>query len=109
MSLLAILKGMQGTPLDVLLKDKILIGSAKYYLKSASNAAWTSPITLLPRRNFRLRKTMRIHLKCSRKMILLRPGRGYQTQQMAKFRNRLVHLYGEIDDAYVPYFILNKP
>jgi uncharacterized protein YutE (UPF0331/DUF86 family) len=25
---------------------------------------------------------------------------------MAKFRNRLVHLYGEIDDAYVHAFIV---
>jgi len=30
---LEILKGMQRTPLDVFLKDKILIGSAKYYLQ----------------------------------------------------------------------------
>jgi len=28
-------------------------------------------------------------------------------RQMAKFRNRLVHLYGEIDDAYVYTFITN--
>jgi uncharacterized protein YutE (UPF0331/DUF86 family) len=26
-------------------------------------------------------------------------------RQMAKFRNRLVHLYGEIDDKYVYEFI----
>jgi uncharacterized protein YutE (UPF0331/DUF86 family) len=30
---LAILKGMRGTPLDAFQKDKILIGSAKYYLQ----------------------------------------------------------------------------
>lgn len=29
-------------------------------------------------------------------------------RQMAKFRNRLVHLYGDIDDAYVHNFILNN-
>ena len=30
---LAILKGMRKTPIDKFLKDKILIGSAKYYLQ----------------------------------------------------------------------------
>jgi uncharacterized protein YutE (UPF0331/DUF86 family) len=30
---------------------------------------------------------------------------GIKLRQMAKFRNRLVHLYGEIDDAYVYQFI----
>jgi uncharacterized protein YutE (UPF0331/DUF86 family) len=30
---------------------------------------------------------------------------GIKLRQMAKFRNRLVHLYGEIDDEYVYEFI----
>jgi uncharacterized protein YutE (UPF0331/DUF86 family) len=30
---LAILKGMRSTPLEAFVKDKILIGSAKYYLQ----------------------------------------------------------------------------
>jgi uncharacterized protein YutE (UPF0331/DUF86 family) len=30
---------------------------------------------------------------------------GPKLRQMAKFRNRLVHFYGEIDDAYVHEFI----
>ena len=32
---------------------------------------------------------------------------GQKLRQMAKFRNRLVHLYGEIDDAFVYEFIIN--
>ena len=32
---------------------------------------------------------------------------GMKLRQMAKFRNRLVHLYGEIDDAYVYTFIMH--
>jgi uncharacterized protein YutE (UPF0331/DUF86 family) len=32
---------------------------------------------------------------------------GMKLRQMAKFRNRLVHLYGEIDNAYV-YEFINK-
>ena len=30
---------------------------------------------------------------------------GQRLRQMAKFRNRLVHLYGKIDDAFVYKFI----
>ena len=30
---------------------------------------------------------------------------GQKLRQMAKFRNRLVHLYGEIDNSYVYQFI----
>jgi len=36
------------------------------------------------------------------------PEEGLKLRQMAKFRNRLVHLYGDIDDAYVHDFILNR-
>jgi uncharacterized protein YutE (UPF0331/DUF86 family) len=36
------------------------------------------------------------------------PEAGVKLRQMAKFRNRLVHLYGEIDDSYVHGFILNS-
>jgi uncharacterized protein YutE (UPF0331/DUF86 family) len=39
---------------------------------------------------------------------LVDPEEGIKLRQMAKFRNRLVHLYGEIDDAYVHNFILNN-
>jgi uncharacterized protein YutE (UPF0331/DUF86 family) len=33
---------------------------------------------------------------------------GMKLRQMAKFRNRLVHLYGDIDDTHVHDFILNR-
>ncbi len=36
---------------------------------------------------------------------VLNEGLGKKLRQMAKFRNRLVHLYGEIDNAYVYTFI----
>ena len=33
---------------------------------------------------------------------------GNKLRQMAKFRNRLVHLYGEVDDAYVYEYIIGE-
>jgi len=36
---------------------------------------------------------------------LISPELVQRLRQMAKFRNRLVHLYGEIDNAYVYKFI----
>ena len=36
---------------------------------------------------------------------LIPPELGQKLRKMAKFRNRLVHLYGEIDNIYVYEFI----
>jgi uncharacterized protein YutE (UPF0331/DUF86 family) len=36
---------------------------------------------------------------------LISSGLGDRLRQMTKFRNRLVHLYGEIDNAYVYGYI----
>ena len=38
---------------------------------------------------------------------ILKPDISLKLRQMAKFRNRLVHLYGEIDDVYIIELIKN--
>ena len=38
---------------------------------------------------------------------ILKPDISLKLRQMVKFRNRLVHLYGEIDDVYIIEFIKN--
>ena len=39
---------------------------------------------------------------------ILNPEKAMKLRQMAKSRNRLVHMYGEIDDAYVHEFLLKN-
>jgi uncharacterized protein YutE (UPF0331/DUF86 family) len=105
---LAILKGMQGTPLDVFLKDKILIGSAKYYLQVSIECCLDVANYIIASKNFRAPEDYADSFKVLEENDLLDPEEGIKLRQMAKFRNRLVHLYGEIDDAYVHNFILNN-
>ena len=105
---LAILKGMQGTPLDVFLKDKILIGSAKYYLQVSIECCLDVANYIIASENFRAPEDYADSFKVLEENDLLDPEEGIKLRQMAKFRNRLVHLYGEIDDAYVHNFILNN-
>jgi uncharacterized protein YutE (UPF0331/DUF86 family) len=105
---LAILKGMQGTPLDVFLKDKILIGSAKYYLQVSIECCLDVANHIIASENFRAPEDYADSFKVLEENDLLDPEEGIKLRQMAKFRNRLVHLYGEIDDAYVHNFILNN-
>jgi len=72
---LGLLRKISKTPVEAFLKDKIVIGSAKYYLQVSIEGC----------------------LDVANHIIA--------SEQMAKFRNRLVHLYGEIDDAYVYEFM----
>lgn len=105
---LRILKGMQRTPLDVFLKDKILIGSAKYYLQVSIECCLDVANHIIASENFRAPEDYADCFKVLEENGLLDPEEGIKLRQMAKFRNRLVHLYGEIDDAYVHNFILNN-
>jgi uncharacterized protein YutE (UPF0331/DUF86 family) len=105
---LAILKGMQATPLDGFLKDKILTGSAKYYLQVSIECCLDVANHIIASENFRAPEDYADSFKVLEENGLLDPEEGIKLRQMAKFRNRLVHLYGEIDDAYVHNFILNN-
>ena len=105
---LAILKGMQSTPLDTFLKDKILIGSAKYYLQVSIECCLDVANHIIASENFRAPQDYADAFKVLEENGLVDPEEGIKLRQMAKFRNRLVHLYGDIDDAYVHNFILNN-
>jgi uncharacterized protein YutE (UPF0331/DUF86 family) len=102
---LAILKGIQGTALDKFLKDKILIGSAKYYLQVSIECCLDVANHLIAAEGFRAPRDYADSFKVLEEHDVLDEHLGMKLRQMAKFRNRLVHLYGEIDDAYLYEFI----
>jgi len=102
---LAILKGMRKTPLSKFLKDKILIGSAKYYLQVSVECCLDIANHIIAAEGFRAPKDYADSFKVLEENNVLHKELGTKLRQMAKFRNRLVHLYGEIDDAYVYEFI----
>lgn len=104
---LAILKGMRKTSLDKFLKDKILIGSAKYYLQVSIECCLDIANHIIAAEGFRAPKDYADSFKVLEEHNIFGEELGMKLRQMAKFRNRLVHLYGEIDDGYV-YEFINK-
>jgi uncharacterized protein YutE (UPF0331/DUF86 family) len=102
---LAILRGMQSTPLDTFLKDKILVGSAKYYLQVSIECCLDIANHIIAAERFRAPKDYADSFKVLEENGIVTAEYGTRLRQMAKFRNRLVHLYGDIDDAYVYEFI----
>ena len=102
---LLILKGMQSTPLEAFLRDKILIGSAKYYLQVSIECCLDIANHIIAAETFRAPKDYADSFKVLEEHAILNADQETNLSQMAKFRNRLVHLYGEIDDAYLYEFI----
>jgi uncharacterized protein YutE (UPF0331/DUF86 family) len=104
---LAILKGVGKTPRDAFLRDKILIGSAKYYLQVSIECCLDIANHIIAAEGFRAPKDYADSFKVLEEQAILNAEQGTRFRRMAKFRNRLVHLYGEIDDEYV-YEFMNK-
>lgn len=102
---LAILKGMRKTPLTKFLNDKIIIGGAKYYLQVSIECCLDVANHIIASEGFRAPKDYADSFKVLQEEGVFGEGLGMKLRQMAKFRNRLVHLYGEIDDKYVYEFI----
>jgi uncharacterized protein YutE (UPF0331/DUF86 family) len=102
---LSILKGMRKTPLDKFLKDKILIGSAKYYLQVSIECCLDIANHIIAAEGLRAPKDYADSFKVLEEQRVFDEKLGLKLRQMAKFRNRLVHLYGEIDDKYVYEFV----
>ncbi len=102
---LVILEGVKRTPLESFLKDKLLIGGAKYYLQVSIECCLDVANHIIAAQGFRAPKDYADSFKVLEEHLMLNEGLGTKLRQMAKFRNRLVHLYGESDDAYVYAFI----
>jgi uncharacterized protein YutE (UPF0331/DUF86 family) len=92
----SVLQGMHGISLDAFLKDKILIG-IECCLDIANH--------IISAERFRAPSDYADSFKVLEEQGIVTAEFGLKLRQMAKFRNRLVHLYGEIDDAYVHEFI----
>ena len=102
---LELLKKIAKTPRDKFLKDKILIGSAKYYLQVSIECCLDVANHIIAAERFRVPRDYADSFKVIEEQALVPEDLGKRLQQMAKFRNRLVHLYGTIDDANVHKYI----
>ena len=102
---LGILDGMRTTPVDKFLKDNILVGAAKYYLQVSIECCLDIANHIIAAEGFRAPKDYADSFEVLKEHDVVEEDLAVKLRQMAKFRNRLVHLYGEIDDRYVYSFL----
>ncbi|MCJ7594832.1 MAG: DUF86 domain-containing protein [Desulfobacterales bacterium] len=102
---LRLLKQISATSREAFLKDKILIGSAKYYLQVSIECCLDVTNHIIASERFRAPKDYADSFRVIQEEGLVSPDLGQRLMLMAKFRNRLVHLYGDIDDEYVYEFM----
>lgn len=102
---LRLLRQIAETPQDAFLKDKILLGSAKYYLQVSIECCLDIANRIIAAEQFRPPRDYADTFKILEETEVLSPHFARKLMMMAKFRNRLVHLYGEVDDGYIYEFI----
>lgn len=104
---LAVLGKISATSGDAFVKNKILVGSAKYYLQVSIETCLDVANHIIAAERFRAPKDYADAFTVLEENHILERILAQKLRQMAKFRNRLVHLYGEIDDAFVYEFLKN--
>ncbi len=102
---LKILAKISKTPKETFLKDKILTGSAKYYLQVSIECCLDVANHIIASDKLRAPRDYSDSFLVIQEEGLISSELGDKLRQMAKFRNRLVHLYGEIDNTYVYEYI----
>ncbi len=98
---LQILQDIGKAPEEEFLKDKIVIGSAKYYLQVGIESCLDVANHIIAAERFRAPQDYADSFKVLHENHVVPAELSQKLRQMAKFRNRLVHLYGEIDNQYV--------
>jgi uncharacterized protein YutE (UPF0331/DUF86 family) len=83
------------------LKDAVLIGSMRYYLQVSIECCLDVAAHVISSERFRAPKDYADTFTVLEEQNIIPRDLGHRLRQMAKFRNRLVHLYGEIDDRAV--------
>ncbi|MBW2341788.1 MAG: DUF86 domain-containing protein [Deltaproteobacteria bacterium] len=102
---LGLLRNISKTPIKDFLNDKIIIGSAKYYLQVSIECCLDVANHIIASERFRAPKDYADSFRVIEERGLIPSDLAQKLRKMAKFRNRLVHLYGEVDNAYVYEFM----
>ena len=103
---LALLEKLAQIPTEEFVRDKILIGSMRYYLQISVESCLDVANHVISAEKFRAPKDYADSFTVLQEESVISPALSTRLRQMAKFRNRLVHLYGEIDDRRVHISLL---
>ena len=98
---LRVLRNLSKTKVEKYLNDPILIGSMRYYLQVSIECCLDVSAHVISSEKYRAPKDYADTFKILEENNVIQPELAHRLRQMAKFRNRLVHLYGEIDDRAV--------
>lgn len=104
---LELLSQIGRTKEDQFVNDKILIGSAKYYLQVSIEACLDVANHIIASERLRAPKDYADTFSVLNETGFISTELCRKLRQMAKFRNRLIHLYSEIDNNYIYGFIRN--
>jgi len=92
-----LLKELAGLSLGEFLADVHKQGSAKYHFIAAIEAAIDIANHIISRRGLRAAEDYADTFKVMSESGIIAPDFALELQKMARFRNRLVHLYWEVD------------
>jgi uncharacterized protein YutE (UPF0331/DUF86 family) len=98
---LRLLKQVGSTGKEEFTKDKILIGSAKYYLQVSIEVCLDVAGHIIASERLRAPQDYADSFSVLNEAGIISSELCRRLRQMAKFRNRLVHLYSEIDNEYI--------
>jgi len=87
------------------LEDKILIGSAKYYLLVSIECCLDVANHVIASEKYRAPRDYADTFTVLGESGVIEKGLLQHLKQMAKFRNRLVHLYAEIENKSIYAYI----
>ena len=102
---LGLLRSISKIPLESFLKDKIIIGGAKYYLQVSIECCLDVANHVIATEHFRAPRDYADSFKVLEEEGVIPSELGNRLGMAAKFRNRPVHLYGNVDDARVHQFM----
>jgi len=102
---LGLLKEISKESEEAFLKNQIIIGSAKYYLQVSILCCLDVANHIIASERLRAPNDYADSFTVLEEKGIFHQQLGQRLRQMAKFRNRLVHLYGDIDDKYVYEFL----
>jgi len=98
---LAFLKKLSQSPDREIENDPIRLGSIKYYLQVSIESCIDMANHLISSERLRSPRDYADSFVVLSEQGIISKEFAQVMQQMAKFRNRIVHLYGEVDDHYV--------
>ena len=104
---LVVLQDIGKMPKEKFLKEKIVIGSAKYYLQVSIESCLDVANHIIASGQYRVPQDYSDSFKVLDENHIIPHELTQKLRQMAKFRNRLVYMYGEIDSQYV-YQIIHE-